>query len=331
MLRGKKRLFLYMLLIVTILLCSLEPFQAAEIPNLKTLTNIEIEEESIKYLNEPIKRNETVMIRFNVSYTVFASSPISNLYNSAIQGIIKYLLFKKMIVVTPVPIQLTISESLPWATTQFLIETIYLDPLLNDTSYTEAILIISPEENNPTIPTSITITAKSQPYPGYKLQPSSNSLTLWFQSSYNNQLSVDVKDPIQIQQPLKISKYEILVTNNGNKETLVRASTQNIPSDWAPLLSTTEAVLQPKQSYPFVLSVTGPRDLGWHNELENLTVELSSQHYPPTSQHDEYKENYVVSISLNNHGFSTPWHSTGASLFGILLAFFFILRRQREQ
>ncbi len=319
-----------MLLIVNILLCSLDALQAAELPNLKTLTNIEIEEESIKYLNEPIKRNETVMIRFNVSYTVFASSPILRFYeNRDMLG--KLLLFQKAIVVTPVPIKLTISESLDWATTRFVIETIQLDPLLNETSYTEAILIISPDENNPTIPTSLTIHAESQPPSTYKLQPSSNTISLWFQSSYNNQLSIDVTDPIKIQEPLKISKYEIRVTNNGNKETLVRASTQNIPSDWAPLLSTTEVVLPPKQSYPFVLSVTGPRDLGWHNELENLAVKITSQHYPPTSQYDEYQENYVVSISLNNHGFSTPWPSTGASLFGILLAFFFILRGQREQ
>lgn len=328
--KGKKRLFLFVLLIVNMLLCSVDTLSAAELPKLKTLTNIEIEEESIKYLNEPIKRNETVMIRFNVSYTVFASSPILRLYEKR-NGLAKWILFRSTVVVSPVPIKLTLSESLDWATTRFVIETIQLDPLLNETSYVEAILIISPDENNPTTPTSLTIHAESQPPSTYKLQPSSNTISLWFQSSYNNQLSVNVKDPIQIQQPLKISKYEILVTNKGNKETLVRASTQNIPSDWAPLLSTTEVVLPPKQSYPFVLSVTGPRDFGWHNELENLTVEFSSQHYPPSNQHEQYKENYIVSISLNNHGFSTPWPSAGASLFGVLLAFFLIFRGQREQ
>jgi|GEM_PF-6694685 len=323
-----------MLFFVTIFLANLSSVQASVLPDLPSVVEISVQEESLAKLNKQIQINETILLKLNVSLTIVAPEKITftRLGFPFIMpfdgGIGRYIYFSSTVILYPIPVKLSITGYEGWAKIQLFINTIYVDPGPEKIT-AEAALIISPRIISENVPKTFTIRAETLISDGLKVIPSSHELSLQFKSDFNDHLQIDSSLPLKKLTPFESKTYYVNIKNHGNKHAEIRASLLNFSDSWDAIITPTTLVISPHQTNTIGITISGPRSMGWHNEVENFTLELISTPYPNSINSQQDSSYYHFSVTAVCEGFSTPGFE--GSLFFIILPLSLIILHRRKQ
>jgi hypothetical protein len=141
-------------------------------------------------------------------------------------------------------------------------------------------------------------------------------------------ISVSVGNPVRQVGPREAVNFPVTVTNQGNYEAIVTGVIQDPLAEWAPLISPTQAIVEPGQEQTITFSVVAPYNFGWHNEQRTFTIIFTPQKSPPTVP-PTLGTPYSVQVRVNSVGFSTPGFEP--ILLFAALAFVIIILKKRKK
>ncbi len=286
--------------------------------------SIEVSGSDIDKLSQPLPLFAATPIQLKISY--WHDIPI-NLGMMA-----KILIFG-----TPVPqqtIHLEIERKPDWATIYFSEPDIIVDvPNKGEKEVKNVTLTISPLREAPSEPTDITIVAtcgKLGLVGGAKYR-----YTISFTPNFIASIAVEAPAKIDIS-PHQTREVEIKVKNICNRNVMVRAEPIGEAKErWGASVQPSFVEIPVDQTAIFHFSIVGPYDLGWHEEIKTLTIQLEVTPKPELTaeQIEPYKFN--VDITVQNVGFYMPVPLLAAIIVIIaiiiaVVAIFFKMGTKRE-
>ena len=269
-----------------------------------------------EYLNQAVQPDgPAVTIPVTIKYKV--EVPENVLKYTALR-----MLFFQTFIVTAVKVKMEILNEPDWASVSLVNPNPYIDI---DTEFTETTtaVVIAPYKDAPARPFTLRIKAETDPVLNNHVPANSAELNMVFTPGYIPLINVYTEQPARVVEPQTTVSFPIKITNLGNKETIVTVKVTDYPSGWAPLLAQSQIVIPAAGETSgdniaeLSFSITPPYGLGWHNELETITLEFTPQFSPPGgggNQSGLIGTPVPFQLSVRNRGFSTP----GFELFGVL-------------
>ncbi len=304
--RALKASLIMLLLLVSTLIIFTPPVPAtAKLVSYPSIMSIEITEQSLEDLNNPISVDSTLTVQLKIGYAVSGPEWVFNWIEgeNGIKASIANIWLFGSLVVFPQLLHLEIEEEPDWADISFLTSDVYIDDFSNNFVYTTADLIITPYYDAPNRPKTIKIKATAQPIG--RIEGLEFHQQLNFQPDYIPDIFIEVENPTRQASPREAVNFKMNVKNLGNKETLVSGRIVDGPSNWAAIISPAQFTIPPGAEYSVTVSMTTPYDFGWHNELEKFSIEFTPQRSPPSAS-DPAGTPRQVDLRVNSVGFSTP-------------------------
>lgn len=219
-------------------------------------------------------------------------------------------------------IKLEIVDKPDWANIHFTQPDLLFEmPEPGESITQETQLVISPYREAPAKPYTITLRATSER--AGRVKGFTRDVTITFTPNYIPMISIEVDKPMRQVSPRETVNFNIKITNNANKDTVVRCS-YVAPEEWAPIITPREIELKPLQTGQVTFSVRAPYDIGWHDQTVSMRV--ICQPYPSPLSPDINQSEYeiaaqVADIQVTNYGFSVG----GAEPFIVVLIVILII------
>jgi hypothetical protein len=256
-----------------------------------------------------------VSIPINVSFHVFVPEKfVSNIWLR--------LLFLQTMIITNAKITFTIENPPDWAAISIANPNVYID-ISTSVRTSQTAIIITPHSNAPSEGFNLKIKAETTSLLNGHIPPNSAEANIQFQPGYIPLIDVQTDNPSRIVGPQETVTFPIRITNLGNKQTLVTAKITNYPEGWAPLLPESTIIIPSiseagagNNVATMAFSITPPYGLGWHNELQTITIEFTPQFSPPVAGKNLTGTPINFQVTVRNRGFSTP----GFELVGVVAA-----------
>jgi len=252
-------------------------------------------------LKKPLIIDQSVTVPINITYK---HGVPKQLYNLIPGQLIKNQFFFGSAMAPQIQITLSVVEKPDWANIYFTQPSVLMDmPMPEEKSTISTELVISPYREAPARPYTITILASSNA--AGKVQSFTLSKSITFTPSYIPMINVEVEKPMREVSPKETVNFIVKVTNNANKNTIVKFS-YNAPKEWAPIINPREIELPPLGIGEATFSVQAPYGIGWHDKTTSM--EIICQPYPsPISGEDLSKYEIAAQtadIRVTNYGFS---------------------------
>lgn len=269
-----------------------------------------------EFLNQAVQPDgPAVTIPVTIKYKVEVPEKI--LDNTALR-----MIFFQTFIVTAVKVKMEILNEPDWASVSLVNPNPYIDINYEFTETTTAVTI-APYKDAPARPFTLRIKAETDPVLNKHVPANSAELNMVFTPGYIPLINVYTEQPARVVEPQTTVSFPIKITNLGNKETIVTVKVTDYPEGWAPLLAQSQIVIPAAGETSggniaeLSFSITPPYGLGWHNELETITLEFTPQFSPPGgggNQSGLIGTPVPFQLSVRSRGFSTP----GFELFGVL-------------
>jgi hypothetical protein len=293
---------------------------SAKIITYPAIISIEIDNSSLAELNKPISVGSSILIHLKVGY--YFAGPANILKIPFIGQLWVY----GSLIVFPQIIHLSITDKPDWANIYVTTPDVYIPNINITPSYAIADVVISPYREAPAQPYAIGVKASAPPVG--KIAAVNFSTILNFQPAFIPLISVSVGNPVRQVGPREAVNFPVTVTNQGNYEAIVTGVIQDPLAEWAPLISPTQAIVEPGQEQTITFSVVAPYNFGWHNEQRTFTIIFTPQKSPPTVP-PTLGTPYSVQVRVNSVGFSTPGFEP--ILLFAALAFVIIILKKRKK
>ncbi|RLF57495.1 MAG: hypothetical protein DRN25_06455 [Thermoplasmata archaeon] len=257
--------------------------------------SIEVSDTDIDKLSKPLPLFTATPIQLKISY--WHDIPIK-----------LGMLTNMLIFHTPVPqqiIHLEIEKKPDWATIYFSESDVIVDvPNKDEKEVKNVTLTISPLREAPSEPTDITIVAtcgKLGLLGGAKYR-----YTISFTPNFIASIAVEAPAKIDIS-PHQTKEIEIKVKNLCNRNVMVKAEPiGEAKTRWGASVQPSFVEIPVGQTAVFHFSIVGPYDLGWHEEIKTLTVQLEVTPKPELTSEQVEPQKFNVDITVQNVGFYMP-------------------------
>lgn len=277
-------------------------------------------------LNEDLAIDKSISVPINITYTTGIPDSLSIIKPWTLRNII---IFGSMIVPMQ-KIHLEIEEKPDWADIHLTNEDVYVDiPFQGDpVDPVTTTLVISPREEAPAVPQSITIKATSQQIG--RVQDQERSVSVSFTPSFIPTVDISVERSIREAGPHETVSFQIIVENMGNKKARVWADIIGQYPEWTPVITPPRVDVLPGEQKTFDFSVYTPYYFGWHNEREAFDLEFTYKIFPVRADAPEGGPD-IISLTVSNYGFSTPGFEIILLVGAIICVAYLTKRRMKEK
>lgn len=148
-----------------------------------------------------------------------------------------------------------------------------------------------------------------------------------FTPSFSPKIQINSEKPVRIADPYDAVNFKITVTNTANKKIRVTPQLLNVDSKWSPTINPQFKDIVSGEKDEFVFSIYAPYDFGWHDEVQSFQINFTAAAFP-LSEGITIGGPYQISLTVNNHGFSTPGFEFLMIVFAVLLFIILINRRR---
>jgi hypothetical protein len=221
------------------------------------------------------------------------------------------------LIIPDVRVSLSIVDKPDWCTVALTNPNPYVSPFSNpvgDFSYGETSVVVATYKDAPSRPFNLVIKAETPSILRNRVGPNQAEINIYFTPGYVPLINVYTTEPNRIVTPQETVTFPIEITNLGNKETLVTARVVEYPEGWSPLLSQSQIIIPSvaesgsgTNKMEMSFSITPPYGLGWHNDLETITIEFTPQFSPPMAGGNKTIGTPVpFSMTVRSRGISTP-------------------------
>lgn len=250
-------------------------------------------------LDKPLIIDQAVSVPVEITYK---HGIPKKLYNLIPFPLVRNQFFFGSAMAPMIQIQLDVKKP-DWANVYFAQPSIIMEmPMPEEKSTVQTELIISPYREAPARAYTLEITASSNV--AGKVQSTSRLFTVTFTPSYIPMINVEVDKPVREVSPKETVNIPIKVTNNANKNTIVKFS-YDAPSEWAPIINPPEIELPPLGTGTVTFSVQAPYSLGWHDEPVHMRVICQPYPSPLSGNLSQYEIGaQFADIRIVNYGFS---------------------------
>jgi len=185
-------------------------------------------------------------------------------------------------------------------------------------------LVISPREEAPAVPQSITIKVSCESIG--RITGQEREIQISFTPKFVPTLMINVENPIREVGPHQPINFKITVENTGNKKARVFPEIKDADSRWTPTINPPHLDVEPGTKGEFAFSIYTPYNFGWHNEREQFDLEFTYKIFPiredaPVGGPD------LISLTVTNYGFSTPGFEFITLIAAIVIAGILIKKR----
>jgi hypothetical protein len=247
------------------------------------------------------------------------------------------IIFLQTFIILSAQVQLTIENPPAWAAVSINPSSpaVAIDTQWN---YTQAVVTIAPHDDAPAEGFTLKIKAATPEILNRHVGPSTTTYDLVFQPGYTPLIDVYTTNPNRIVGPQDPVSFPIVITNKGNKQTLVTARiTSSIPQGWTPLLSSSQITINSAangaNTGTLVFTITPPYGTGWHDDIQTFTLEFTPQFSPPQPDNPNYVGTPVpFQVTVRSRGFSTPGFEAPIMLIavGITLALMIAMKTRKH-
>jgi hypothetical protein len=248
----------------------------------------------------------SVSIPITVTYQVYVPEAF-------LSQMIWRIIFLQTFIVMNAQVKLSVVNPPNWAAISLATASVYI-PIDSSPMVGKTALQIAAHKDAPAQGFSLRVMAQTDPVLNNHVQSKEAYVDIQFQPGYIPLINVYTETPNVIVSPQETVNFPIKITNLGNKESIVRARIVDAPDGWATLLPQSQIVIPSKNEAGendelLTFSVTPPYGLGWHNDLETITLEFTPEFSPPSgaSNTSAFIGTPVqFQVTLRNRGFSTP-------------------------
>jgi hypothetical protein len=233
------------------------------------------------------------------------------------------IIFLQTFIIISAQVQLTLENPPAWAAVSINPST----PAVNiDTNFsqTEAVVTIAPHADAPAEGFTLRIKATTPELLNRHVGPSTTYFDLVFSPGYTPLIDVYTANPNRIVGPQDTVSFPIVITNKGNKQTLVTARlTSPLPEGWTPLLSTSQITINSAanggNTGTLVFTITPPYGAGWHDDIKTFTLEFTPQFSPPKPNGSGTGTPVPFQVTVRSRGFSTPGFETASVALALII------------
>ena len=280
-------------------------------------------------LNQTIDVDQSLNIPLTITYWTnipdylfwdmfFGNCTILQKFLEPIRGIF-FAIINTWIFGEALPTQLlhvNIVEELPWAnvriatpnvsaeimTNNFSKEFVTYPPKRNFFQFTSS-LIISPLEEAPAQVYSIGLEVICKEKGMINEAVFREDIT--FTPTFIPKIQIEQERPVRIVSPLDAVNFKIAVTNTANKKVRVTPNLAIMDSKWNPAINPSFHDIVSGEQKDFFFSIYAPYDFGWYDDTKSFQMNFTAEAFP-LSEGNEVGGPYQVTLTVNNHGFSTP-------------------------
>ncbi len=287
--------FLQILSIALLLTIVLMPSLSArdKLITYPSVIDIEITDESLEILDEPIGIDSTATIELKIGYAIQIPNILDRFLNSSgLREAIAQLWLFGNLTIFPQKIHLEIENPPEWADISFLASDIYIENFSDNFVYSTAELIITPYIDAPNVPTTIDINATAQPIG--RIEGIEFHRQLNFQPDYISLLSIDINSQERQIKNNSKQNFSINVTNLGNKDTLITPSIESNISGWEFEFNPKSLTLPIDGRDIIIFSAKPPK-----NFVGNQTINISfTPQRVPSSEIEDTGKPYYTNIMI---------------------------------
>ena len=240
-----------------------------------------------------------------------------------------YIVYGSMIV-PPQKIHLSIDKP-DWAAVTISNPDVYPDIVENEYSEIQTTISIHVYKEAPARPYTLTIRAESQQLG--RVPAASGEAQFKIIPDFIPLITATTDEPTKEVGPLTTVTFPIKITNNGNKESIVRVIDVTVPDGWSsPIPTPTQIVIPQGGTGTLTISVTTPAGFGWvPGQVGTVNVRFLIQKSPPTQTTEITEANYyTLALQLRSSGSGIIGLGIGiVAIIVIIIVLFTILLKKK--
>lgn len=272
-------------------------------------------------LNKPLAIDQSV----NVPITIQYSTDIPPNFLSIVPFPIRNLILYGSVVAPKQKISIQVINKPDWANIIVSDKDILLDiPFKGSPSERETTLVLSPYEEAPAQPYTITIRASCERI--YRVNGFNISSDIVFTPSFVPTISITPENPTRTVGPREMINFKITVKNEANKKARVTPTIGTNDSKWNPTINPPFHDIAPGDTATFIFSVYSPYNFGWHNDMKTFRIDFTAQIFP-LQKDAPVGGPYSIYLRVNNYGFSIPGFELVVFTVALLGVAFIIKRK----
>lgn len=288
--RTTKSCFVMSVLLVSLFAAIIPTSSAGFILNMSSLVDVSwggVNETTLKPL---VPLGEPGQLTLNVKYQVTTGAFLSQTLFLLFQG-------------RQVNINIEVIDTPEWCTATLKSNTITTTIKTQPQDMT-TMLTIRIDENAPAFGAGYVQISASVPKIGL-IDAYTQVFTLEFTPAYLPMISAQLPEGnSKTIGPMDTASFPIVVENMGNARTTVKFTINNIPKGWIAVVTDDITLDASKGSTGTAyLTIKPPKDFGYHNDDESITVTMSPARAEDLSNIGESK---TVTVIVESRGFSTP-------------------------
>ncbi|UCD13685.1 MAG: hypothetical protein JSW60_09030 [Thermoplasmatales archaeon] len=225
-------------------------------------------------------------------------------------------------------IHIEVTDKPDWADIYISQPDLFVDIPFKDSYYEKnTSLVISPREEAPAVPQSITLKMESETIG--RINKIIFTVIVPFTPSFVPTVTITPERPTRTVSPRESVEFKIPVKNNANKKIRVEPQLPHVGDKWAPTLNPPFHDIMPGEQEEFIFSIYTPFDFGWHNEIQSFKINFTAQMFPIRTG-SPVGGPYSIYLRVNNYGFSTPGFELLALLAAIVIAGIIIKKKYKK-
>jgi len=268
-----------------------------------------------KAINVPI----TVKYRLDVPIFLNKSGPLG------IRAMINRWIIYGKFIVPPIKIHLSVINKPDWADISIACPDLYMEITENKFCYANTSLSIAVYKDAPAEVYTLILKADADGV-GH-VQPQSVEAQFKIKPGYIPLVTINTDQPIREAGPMTTVTFPIKITNNANKETIVKLVDYDTPPGWGVQPSQNQIVIPEGEKATLSLAVTTPMGFGWTpNQIQQIKLKFIVMPSPPSLEYEETSTNtYIYSISVRSG--SVPMIGLVGGIIGVVVVLLFVLMR----
>jgi len=238
-------------------------------------------------------------------------------------GLIKNWILSGSFIMPPVKIHLSVVNKPDWADISIASPDLYIDVGKNEFSYANTSMSIAVYKDAPA--ESYTLILKAEADGMGRISSQSVEAQFKIKPGYIPLVTINTDEPIKEAGPMTTLTFPIKISNNANKETIVKLVEYDTPPGWGVQPSQSQIVIPQGGEATLSLAVTTPMGFGWTpNQIQQIKMRFMVMPSPPTVEYEESATNtYLYSISVKSG--STPMAGLAGGIIALIIAAIVVL------
>lgn len=260
---------------------------------------------------EGVSVNVPVTVKYRVDVPSFLKNMIGRIF-----------VFGKFIV-PPMKVHLSVINKPEWADITITSPDLYIDLEMNKFSSANTSLSITVYKDAPAQPYTLILRAESDAMG--KVTSQSVDVQFKITPGFIPLITINTDEPIKEAGPMTTLTFPIKISNNANKEAIVKLTDYTIPPGWGVQPSQNQLIIPQGKEDTLFLSVTTPIGFGWMpNQIQQIKLKFVVMPSPPTLEYEETGSNvYIYSVSVKSG--STPLAGIVGAIVAIVVVIIVIV------